>query len=250
MEEQKKLTFSSIPRFYFLPLIVAVVLISLFLLTVRPQLERIGRLKKEVAGQKERLKKLTEKSSLLESTSKDELQRKVLKVEQVLPSEKPAVRIINTLSQLSSEGEVIFSGIDLSPGELSTLSAKAAQKKQAASKTNLAPFLKVGFSIDGTKDKVFSFLDSLEMVTPIMRIEALKLSIIEGVDFQETIMNAGIDISVFYQQAPTELGKIETSLPLLTPEETEILADLDNFKLFAEFKGSTQNLGKENLFEF
>jgi len=235
-------------RIYFLPLIIGAVILLLVVLVVRPQVDSIRSLRQQVETEKSRLKLLKEKASLLEGTSADELTKDVELVESVLPSEKPAVQVINTVSQLAAKGEVVFSGVDLSPGLLSTESAEVKNTKSKAS-AGEAQFLKAGFTVSGDKAKIFSFLDQLERATPVMKIEGLSLSLLEGLGL-ESVMTATVNVSVFYQPTTVKLGKLESSLPLLTPVETETLEELASFQFFPKFKGLPDNLGKDNLFSF
>lgn len=236
---------SEIPKFYIWPVLTLLLILGLSLLVVRPQLENILKLRKEVTKQQERLKKLTEKASLLEGTSKEELTKKVNKTEEVFPSEKPAIQIINTISYLSQEADVVFSGVDLSPGILSTPSAEAKKEK-----TPKLPSITVSFAVDGSKDNVFDFFDSLEKATPIMRIEGLSLGLVKSPNLSKEIMSAAIKASVFYKQPPQTIGKVDTPLMLLTAQETAALETISGFISLPQFKPDNRDLGKDNLFEF
>jgi hypothetical protein len=235
---------SNLPKYYIWPALTLALILGLSVLVVKPQIENIFKLRSQVVKQRERLKQLTEKASLLESTSKDELTKKVKKTEEVFPSEKPAIQVINTISYLSQQAEVVFSGVELSPGMLSTPSAKA--KKEKISKL---PSIQAGFTVDGSKENVFKFFDSLEKATPIMRIEGLSLSLTEAPDLID-IMSGAIEVSVFYKQPPQSIGKVDSPLTLLTAEETAALTTIEGFVSLPQFAPNTQDLGKENLFEF
>ncbi|MBU0619069.1 hypothetical protein KKD62_02415 [Patescibacteria group bacterium] len=251
MKQEKIIKSFSLPRAYMLPLLVGALIISLTLLVLRPQISNIIKLRKEVVVRQERLTKLIEKLSLLQGTSRPEVKRRVEKIESVFPSEKPAVQIINTVSQLAEEKGLGFSGLNLAPGELSPNKNKTAEGKKSSKSRLGASFLEADFTVEGLQEDVFEFLNSLERAAPIMKIDALSLTLKSSqlASADPDWLEATINVSIFYKLPPEELGKIDTPLPLLSPEEIEAIAELDGFRLFTAFNEAQEPGGRENPFE-
>lgn len=237
----KELNFS---KAYLLPVVVGVLIVGLSVLVVKPQVSSILKLRKKLKAEKETLKKVTQKASLLEGMSEPELDRRLKRVEAVYPSEKPAVQIINTVSQLAKDHELSFSGISLSPGEISTGSA---EKKSTKDKKTL---IQTGFTVEGEREKVFDFLGSIEKTTPVMRVEGLSLAVIENEVSGESFLSAEVSVSVFYRPAPESIGEADQPLSLLTSKETQVLAEIEGFQVFSQFEADLQNVGRDNPFEF
>ena len=237
------------------PFLVGLVVLLLGVTVVRRQLGQVMRLREKLRKEEERLTRLEKKVKILSKTDVSELEAKVKRVERIFPSEKPVVSLIATLSNLAEEREVVFSGVTLSPGEVSTASveAKTAEKKSKGGKTaspklsykgELAPAIDFSFQIEGTKEQVFGFLEALERVAPLMKLRTLSLGF-----GNEGRLLAEVGVYVYFQPPPPTIGKIDAPVAVLTPEEAKTLAVLDEFTLYPEITAGEPS-GKENIFSF
>lgn len=220
---------------YLLPggVILAILLISLTLL--RTSISGIFTLRKENAQKEEKLSQLEKKSQELLVLDEGELTLKVETVERIFPSKKPVINLIASLDNLSKEEGISFQGIELKPG---VISGKTAGEAGTEGKEEFS----VSFSVAGNLDKVFSFMKKLEKTTPVMKVEGFSISLLGG-DSVEVMF----DVTVYYQEPPKTIGKIDIPLPKLRDIE-QIFSQLEAFKIFPEIKPVAQT-GKENPFK-
>ena len=180
------------------------------------------------------LNNLETKLQILEGIDKNLITDRVKKMEAVFPSDKPIVELLSSLAQLAAKHSLSFGGVSLSPGFLTD---------EEKGKTNLSD-LTFGFEVDGELKNVLKFLQELERVAPLMKIDKVGLTI-------KTLpmIAAKINVSAFYQPAPKSLGKISQPVKLLSRSEEAILSQLFNFTQFQAVLPVAQT-GKTNLFDF
>ena len=229
------------------------VVVFLGVTVVRRQVRQVIVMRGELKRQESRLARLERKEKVLAATELEELEAKVRRVERIFPSEKPVVSLIATLSNLAKDKGVIFSGVDLAPGEVSTAQAKAKKrttdpktekKEVAAYRGEVAPAIDFSFQIEGTKEQVFGFLEALERVAPLMKLRTLSLGF-----GNEGQLLAEVGVYVYYQPPPATIGKIDAPVAVLTPKEAEALAVLDEFILYPQVTAGEPS-GKDNIFKF
>jgi len=164
-------------------------------------------------------------------------------MEIVFPSDKPIVQLLSSLTQLAAKHDLSFGGVSLSPGSLT----KTEEKK---AKTDLSD-LTFGFEAGGELNSILKFLQELERVAPLMKIDKVGLMIktkpLSG--DSKTMITAKIEVSAFYQPAPESLGSISQPVKLLSRSEEVILSRLFNFTQFQAVLPVAQT-GKTNLFDF
>lgn len=193
-------------------------------------LQKVIRVNKQ---QKTELSSLEKKLQILEGIDKAMVTERVTKMEAVFPSDKPIVELLSSLAQLAAKHNLSFGGVSLSPGSLTD------EKKE----DSLAD-LTFGFEVGGELNSILKFLQELERVAPLMKIDKVGLTI-----RTLSMIAAKINVSAFYQPAPKSLGKISQPVKLLSRSEEAILSQLFNFTQFQAVLPSVQT-GKTNLFDF
>lgn len=220
---------------HFVPLAVTVMVTMLTLLIVRPTLIKVVAGQKENQKNKKILAQLIDKAEKLSSIDEVEMQKRVKSIEEVLPSEKPVMELINMLEQLSAEKDVIFSGIELRPGNIEEKDVKTKQRES----------LDISFIIEGKLANVSSFINDLEKTSPLMKIETMDLKFIG--EREEKNLKTTLTVKVFYQSAPETISAIDQPLAMLTDEELETLKKISSYRSFPKIQ-PTAVVGKEDLF--
>jgi len=221
---------------HFVPLAVIAMVTMLTLLIVRPTLIKVITGQQENQKNKKILAQLIDKAEKLSSIDEVEMQKRVKSIEEVLPSEKPVMELINVLEQLSAEKEVIFSGIELKPGTIEEKAVNNPSKQKS---------LDISFNIEGKLANVSSFINDLEKTPPLMKIETMDLKFIGG--REEKNLQTSLTVKVFYQSAPETIGAVDQPLAMLTDEERETLKKISSYRIFPKIQ-ATAVVGKEDLF--
>jgi len=123
------------------PILVIVVVFFLSVTVFRPILRNSLQLRLENKKLREQFESLNKKSQLLQSLDEVEVTKRVAKMEEVFPSEKPILNLIASLSQLAKEKNVTFGGITLNPGTIkisSRVSSKLKKREPSESEAKKA----------------------------------------------------------------------------------------------------------------
>ncbi len=226
--------------------ILTVLIIFIFTVTVfRNTLSNLLKLREENKNMNTKLAALIKKSQLLQSLDDLEISKKVERLEEVFPSDKPVLSLFASLNQLALEENVAFGGIKLNPGRLEKIQPSLAQDeaKNAAAAATVESSdlqeLEISFSIKGQLEDIADFIRQLEKNSPLTQIESMSLSL-DG-------LVASLEVKVFYQDFPENLGLVEKPVPVLTEKEKEILAAIADFRKIEKIEPNAP-IGKENIF--
>lgn len=200
----------------------------------------VSKLRSRVADKKKlirELSKLEEKLLALEGIDEILIEERVKKMEEVFPSKKPVVALMGSLSNLSGEHGLSFGGVTLRPGilgeEVSTDKKKKSKKVSSVFPKELKD-MKFGFQVAGDFSKVVEFMNDLENLAPLMKIEEVGLTVksspyLEGSNISVV---ADIEVASYYQLPPASLGSISAPVKLIDREDEAYLNRLFNFKAF------------------
>jgi len=193
----------------------------------------LGKLQLRIADRyklTESLEQLEKKLNSLAGIDSILINDRVKKMEAVFPSEKPIVRLMGTLSQLSGQHGLSFGGVSLNPG---SLDEEEVKKGKTTSSRELYD-LKFGFEVGGSFVDILAFMSDLENTAPLMKIEEVGLSIKTNPLFEltKTIVVANIEVSAFYQPPPKSIGSVSNPVGLLSREQEALLNRLIDFKTF------------------
>lgn len=216
------------------PALVVAVIVILTLIVFKPLLTNTFKIRKENQEEKKKLARLTDKAEKLEAIDEFEIQRRVKLVEEVFPSQKPVLNLLNSLEQLSGEEEVIFGGIELKPGEIEETVKETMQD------------FEISFSVEGNLANISSFISNLEKTPPLMKIETINLKLIGG-DEKTSRLRISLGVRVFYQSLPETIGPIDQPLAMLSTEEVEVINKISSYRIFPKIK-PTAPTGKRNPF--
>lgn len=212
-------------------LLLFLIMILTLLFFIKPKINQILDLKREVEKNKLLLTNLTKKVSLLESLDEAELTSKSEKLLKTLPAEMDISFILMNLKTLASSEGVNIERIQVDLGD----SKKNGGLKSFSFKIN----------IEGESVNVKSFLRRIENIIPILRIKKLSLNFQKG--FQSSL-----EIETYYLSLPQTLGKLEKEVPLLTSQEEKIYKKISTFEEinFPEVSLEQEITGKDNPFSY
>jgi len=240
-----KINFGEKRIFIFVFLIILILSVTIF----RQTIINIVKLRAENELEKNRLMVMTTKASYLQDLDQNQLGKRVRELEQVFPSKKPALELLNSLSSLAQEDGVQLSAVTLKPGKLVEESPAQETTKASTGGGQMQSFL-LDFSVNGEVEKVNGFIKDLERTAPLTKIEDLTIAI-QGSREKEQNLNLrlGLSVRVYYQSLPKTIPPIEAPIVHLTSEEEVILDQLSLFKFFPLETLPSVTMGKEDLFK-
>ena len=118
--------------------IVGLITLALLFASVIPQFNSISKLYSNLIKENKRLAQLKIKVAQLIDSENSLIVANSDKVNQALPSKKPLLELLTSLNNVGQESQVLFNDISLTPGKISTSSAKAAptsKKKKLKKRT-------------------------------------------------------------------------------------------------------------------
>ncbi len=150
-------------------------------------------------------KTLTQKLDLLKSISQEV--SKAGLVNSALPSANPALAVIGQLKNIAITNTVILSGI-----------------KSTASTTDTSGLnnASVSFNVTGARTQVFSFLNDLAKIAPIITIGTIKITEEAGATV------ADIGVRSYWADLPKTIPSLTAPIEDLTPDEKKILSNVSN----------------------
>lgn len=209
-------------RFVLLPFASALIIVLTSALFALPKIKTIVEFKGGLGKEREKLSRLTEKSTLLEGLDEYELGKRVAMVEEALPSKKAVAEILVALSFVAEESNASLVGFDISPGELFPEKFEEIIFKA---------------TFEGPRDDVEKILRRVNQVLPVTRVISFNI--------KET--KTTLEIESYFSPLPKSLGKIDTPLPKISKEEEGVYRKIAQFESF-EKRLPVIPVGKKNLF--
>jgi len=234
MKNQKPLNIEMIitnRRQMVIAVLLGVVSFGLILFAIVPQFREFLSLKSELDNETPRLVKLKQKLVELENIqfTPEFAQSEI--VNDALPSKKPLLELLSSLSSIAAASSVQIKDFDLNPGIIASDTAELqAYYAKELSKDGIDT-LDVSMNVVGSFENIQVFLINLEKISPFTTITTLSLnSQVRGDDFdqQERDMLAKLTTkSHFFTQ--TVSAAIEAPLPILSTKEQDVLKELASF---------------------
>lgn len=195
-------------------LIIAFVLVSFSLLIVFiPFIKEIFSLQSDISSNKKTLELLSLKESMLDSMDEAKLNSQVDLLESALPSEKPALYIIDILNASSSKFGLQLGSFEFSPGSLATNSAELEKSVKVKSGIDS---IEVDVEVSGEFDNLLTYIDYLENALPLMKARAISFSTAK----KDTIVDVTLSLDVYFLLPPETIGR--TSDPLKKISESQL----------------------------
>ena len=228
---------------FFLPLVILISLILTSFFFLKPKITESLKIGRQLSSSKKRLAQLTQKAADLKGLDKAELMAKSEVLLEALPTEKNLPQLLLTFRNLAQEANINLLKVQVSPGELATLSAQAQSKSYQ--KTDV-PFLAFSLALEGESENVKDFLDKIQSSLPFILVEKVNLA-----QEENEHQSLALSLNTFFLALPTQLGQLEKPLVLMTSEEEKTYQQLDDYQLVvAEESIFTTPSGRENPFSF
>jgi hypothetical protein len=203
-----------------------IVVIILFVLVVKLGFAKIGDLRSDIAKEQKSVTILTEKLNLLSQVDEEADQASFTSA--ALPPTNPSLTIISQLKTLAASSGLLISGVKAGSQSLD---------KAEVSKVD------INFDIGGDRSAIFQFLQKINTIAPISRVDKVKLVQLGGVS------RASVTVRSYFAALPEKLPAISDAITDLTPDEKQTLKDVLGLTqpTFIEVTAS-QNAGKADPF--
>lgn len=168
-------------------------------------------------------------------------------VESALPTKKPLLELIQSLSLASQQTQVGIGQFSLAPGLLASGSAGLSDAKQ--SKVNGAFVLASAYNVRGTFAQLSAFLKLIEQLSPFTTVTNLVISgKISHVDQNEQFQAKVGSETYYYNQSVS--SKIGDALPTLGPESKAALEAIKQYSVIIPLlQTEIQGGGSDSFFE-
>jgi hypothetical protein len=207
---------------YYLLVIVGVLISFSLLLVFVPFSKEIFSLRGEISKNKKDLELLSQKESMLDSMDESELNSQVDLLESALPSEKPALYIIDILNASSQKFGLKLGSFEFSPGSLATNSAELEKNIKAKSGIDS---IEVDVEVSGDFDNLLTYIDYLENALPLMKARAISFST-ANLDKE---VDATLGLDVYYLLPPETIGKTSDQLKETSASQKEVLGKVGQY---------------------
>lgn len=254
-------TVLGIRKYFYLPAIVVALVILLLMGVVIPNIRKIMGTRKEIKQQSEKLLSLEKKATELQTMNEQDLVEELILLEEALPSGKDVLALFRSLDGLAADSQVYLGKISLSPGRIASASATpsavpregdlVSEQKERRGSSSLDA-LNFSFRLTGTFAGMMKFLENIEKLRPLMKVDTFELTSAIGgevpVSTDSSVTSSAtvdlrLSISMFYAGFPASLGQISDPIIPLTQAELELLDELANYKRY-EAVGFTGIVGE------
>lgn len=265
----------NVRRYFLLAAALMIGSVALIGLAIKPQVESILAINKEINQERQYFEDLTQKLNELKHIEFSAQFEQKDKVDQVLPSHKPILEILFNLSQASRQHGIIISELNFSPGEIATESAQINNQPAAASSGNPYSALQIDLTIEGRNDDLGPFITTVERIAPISTITDLKMgkkeytartrprlsdpdgSLLDNEDREERpppqeeeeTVTAELALETYYY-TNTIITKVDDKLPSVGDDEVKVFETIQKF-MPTEFEqpSEIQSSDIEDLFD-
>lgn len=205
---------------FVLAILCFVLAFVIFFMVVLRQIQPVKDVFAELNTTNQELEKFQTKADELNNISLDGKFDKMAEIDDVLPSYKPLLELLNNLNSVAVESETIIKNFSLSPGEIATDSTIASRTRRQKYYDELV----LEFSVTGTLGNVQTFMTLIEQVTPISTITNIALSqqINEDSSIETT---ANLKLKTFYFTQPITVTLTEP-LPPIENEQLVVLEEI------------------------
>jgi hypothetical protein len=205
--------------------LVALVLLILTYTQVSAALQTNGKL----SAKQRQVDQLNRKAQELEQLKFSPEFTQAAKINEVLPSHKPLLELLNNLNNVAGETRVAITEFEISPGEIATDSTEVSQRagnKQQADYNEL----RLELTIVGGLNQVREFMDLIERVSPLTTITSLTIDRKVGANVTEisNATRADLALNTYYYTKPIS-STLSAPLPEISNEERRIFQEILQF---------------------
>lgn len=259
-------------RFFLLGAAIFVLGMAMTLLAVIPQVFSDLDLRVRLQQEKDRATQLSDKMAALQQLAAANDSKTEHEVELALPSSKPLLSLLTSVSAAAQTAKVGISKINTAPGALASSSAQTTASTSntgtqiippavdtTASTDDLAPnerrnvqTLNISLIASGTLSQINAFIQALEQSTPLMNISKIALAPQDSsvdVTSPTAQFQAKLNITTYYFIQPIT-ATVDDPLPEVGATGQQFLTNLQTFTFPSEAQTQTtiQGGGLNDLF--
>lgn len=215
--------------------------VVIFLFIVWPKFNEVLRLRSSNSQLEARSVSLAEKSTVLASLDRDQLDVQLGSAEALLPSDKGVFLLVAQIERAASLAGVILNKVDVTPGAVGQITsdaksgAAAAQPAAGATANTGAADLggatfdtaKIQLKVSITSDysAFLRFLTSIAILPRVVSISDLTLSS-ASTGSETSAVRTLLTIDAYWSPIPSELPSVETPVEKLTESEEQRLGSV------------------------
>jgi len=223
-----------------------VVMVIILLSVIIPSLHKASEIRSQIDVRSREEQKMSEKVSILSSLDTSLLQERLNVIDRALPPRKDVVLYLATVDGLSRELGLSFAGIALTPGDVTEACESADKRKKDVVKG--VHVLETEIKINGSKERIYDFLRSLENALPLMQVKDVQVSALGGSDGESYVL--ALRLGMLW--ATRDLSKVEGTLSLFTQKEEAYFQQLVSYREVGNqqlaIDPDLSGLGKYDLF--
>lgn len=225
--------------------LIVILLLAFFFPQSQEAYDTFNKIQKE----KPNTAKLIHKRNALDSIPNTAEYAQIEIVDKALPSRKPVLELLMSLTTVAQNTNVVIDSFDLSPGIVAT--DEASMLKDRTKTKEAFDSLEVSLEVSGTFKQLQDFIIQVERVSPFSTITEMDLSgeldEAKAAD-EDQRFRAKLTSQTYFFTQPISV-RIETPLPIITEKEYSVLGALAafapiNVPLQTEVRGG----GTEDLF--
>lgn len=223
-----------------MPVVIGIGILFATIFVLAPQFKQLLADNEAIKVAEADLEKLVDKRTFLQGLSVSKLETQRESLERVLPSEKPVFTLIESFKILAEQEEVVIGDYSLSPGLLEKKNASAAASNRNFNQADASPgtraYLSFDLSVDGTLDKVLSFLTSFETLAPLITVDAISINGEVERDNNDIEVSTEITMAMNFSMPPVTDPDISKSLPKITESDESVITKIDEFDTYSDLE--------------
>lgn len=213
-------------------IVLGVVAVGLLVFGFIPQIQQVLELRAELDKETPKLLQLERKLSDLENVKFTPEFGQADIVEAALPSKKPLLELMMSLSTIAVETGVVIQDFEISPGQIATDSAGLAAIQPTVrdrGTSNAVGYLEFEMEIEGTFPQVQEFLILIEKISPFTTINTLTLGVQGDTNADdEQLIESRLATKTYFFTQPVKTT-VEAPLPKLNNQDIVVLEELASF---------------------
>jgi Tfp pilus assembly protein PilO len=210
------------------------------------QITGVFETRKKMEVTQKKIDQLDGKASELQALKQTPEYAQAQKMNDVLPSHKPLLELLNNLNSVANQTNVSITEFKINPGEIIS-EGEAEQKlsvKKSPTKTDYDQ-LNLELSILGQLDNVKQFMTLIERVSPITTITSLTIDRkATNIGNNQQLTRADLSLSTYYYTKSVS-STLSSALPKITQEERDIFQAILDFSP-PEIENQTYIIGGNN----
>lgn len=222
-------------------------------LVIWPRVNDIFELRKDNDAFSDRAGNLESKAKILASLDEAALEDQLAAAEQLLPSDKnvfPILRQVETAAALSgvlpTKTEVVVGTINERSGLVPpAVQAPVANVSPNSPSLGVAPSVQLRLSISSDYQSLLQFLSNLYAFSRVVSVDSVNISASQGESVQ---LGTSLSVDAYWKQLPSNLGSVENPIQKLTPDEENLLKNVQEPNVIKTPEVPEVPFGRQDLF--